>query len=122
MAGDVMEHKTSVREYLPKIRHHCKVAERHERATRRARTKKKRKRHTNIARKHRRICANLAHVWTAQVAWNRQHWNYVFDKMYGPNTVAEEENQWLRELSFEHRIDDDIWKAKFYDFWGSHSK
>lgn len=114
-----MEHKTSVREYLPKIRHHVAVAERHERAARRVKSEKKRKRHVNIAAKHRRKCKDIAKVWGAQTAWNRDNWDYVFRQMYGPispeaQAKAEAElKAWIKS----RQIEDNAEKARTYDFW-----
>jgi hypothetical protein len=110
-----MEHKTSVREYHPKIVHHCKVAERHERAVRYVKSKKKRQRHINIARRHRRICANIAHIWGQQCKWNRENQQYVFDKLYGPIDPIDELaiQSWLARAA---RIGRDVCKARYYDF------
>lgn len=41
------------------------------------------------------------------------------EKKYGPITMTMEEvEQRLRQLSFEHRVNRDIVKARVYDFWG----
>lgn len=112
------QHKISVAEYLPKIRHHVRIAERYERLAQCVRNSKKRLIYTKEARRQRRICANLADIWSAQVAWNNANCAYVLSQIMSPPPpeAAIRVKNWLAKKRFESRIEEDVKKARTYNF------
>jgi hypothetical protein len=112
------QHKTSVAEYLPKVRHHVRIAEKYERLARCTKNSRKRLIYNKEALRQRRICKNIVHVWSAQIAWNKANWGIVLDKLLGsiPPEAGVRVNNWLAKKRFDSRIKEDAIKARTYNF------